>query len=144
VIGEQAASSLDPIFIPLIFGGGTCLLGLIFLTIGLLRTRMCRHWLPTTGLIVNRDGTIDGWPANYPTFTWTGPDGRVYRKTSSVRGGLYRLGKEVPVLVDPQRPDRAMMDTFVQKGVICTVIGAVALGLGLIMATFAVYFVINR
>jgi hypothetical protein len=69
MMGERAASLLDPVFIPLIFGGASCLLGLIFFTIGWLRTRMCKHWVPTTGLIVSKKGATDGWPDWYPTFT---------------------------------------------------------------------------
>jgi hypothetical protein len=94
---------------------------------------MCRHWVPTTGLIVSKKGATDGWPGRYPTFTWTGPDGRVYRRTSWVHGGLYRLGRQVRVLVDPQQPERAIMDTFVQKGTIFAVIGAMVMGFGLVI-----------
>ena len=125
------------------FGGGFCLLGMILVTIGRLRTRMCEHWVPTTGLIVSRKGATDGWPDRNPTFTWTGPDGRVYRRTSSVYGGLYRLGRQVPVLVDPEQPQSAIMDTFVQKGVLVTVIGATLVGVGVfILAATGIAIVI--
>jgi hypothetical protein len=142
-MSERAASSLDPIFIPLFLGGIFCLLGLIFFTIGWLRTRMCKQWVPTTGLIVSMKGTTDGWPDRYPTFTWTGPDGRVYRKTSMVHGGLYRRGSQVRVLVDPRQPQRAIMDTFVQKGTIFTVIGAMMVGFGLVILAATGYLAVN-
>jgi hypothetical protein len=141
-----AATGASPemVGIPLIIGGVFCLLGLVFFTIGRVRTMMCRSWVASTGLIVNRKGGTEGWPARYPTFGWTGPDGHVYRKTSSVHGGLYRLGSQVPILIDPAQPHRAIMDTFVQKGTIFTVIGSAMGGVGLFMLALTCYLTMNQ
>jgi hypothetical protein len=125
-MGAQAAlSATDPAFLPLLFGGILLLLGLVFGTIGWARTSMCKGWVHSTGLVVTRKGATTGWPTNQPTFGWTGPDGLVYRKTSLVRGGFYRMGSEVPILVHPEQPHRAVIDTFIQKGTIFTVMGSV-------------------
>jgi hypothetical protein len=134
-----AVSALDPAFFPLFFGGLLFLFGLLFGTIGWVRTSMCKNWVHSTGLIVTRKGATTGWPTNQPTFGWTGPDGHVYRKNSLVRGGFYRMGSQVPILIDPERPHRAVIDTFIQKGTIFTVMGSVFGVLGVAVAASGGY-----
>jgi hypothetical protein len=143
-MSAQATGSFPgPTFFSLFFGGVMCLLGLVFFTIGRLRTSMCKNWVHSTGLIVTRKGATSGWPTDQPTFGWAGPDGHVYRRTSLVKGGFYRMGSQVPILIHPEQPHRAVVDTFIQKGTIFTVIGSTVGGIGLVMAAVGGYLTIN-
>ena len=122
--------------VALVAGGVPLLLGGVFLAIGLLRVRMTRTWQRTEGIVVDkRTGRADGgMPALYPTVQWQGPDGRVHQQTSSVRQSLGPPpGRRVPLLVDPARPDRAVIDSFVQSGRIFTVIGTVLAAVGILV-----------
>jgi hypothetical protein len=139
-MGAQAALSVtDPAFFPLVFGGILFLLGLIFGAIGWVRASMCKSWVHSTGLIVTRKGATTGWPTDQPTIGWTGPDGQVYRRTSQVKGGFYRMGSQVPILVDPEQPHRAVIDTPLQKGTIFTVMGSTFGVMGVALAASGGY-----
>jgi hypothetical protein len=57
-------------------------------------------------------------------------------------GNRYRMGTEVPVIIDPQQPQRAVINTFIQKGTIFMLIGALTMGFALVVATNA-YTMVN-
>ena len=136
---QDVGSAPDTASLSLLFGGILILLGLIFGLIGGLRTSMCKGWVHSTGLIVTRKGATTGWPTDQPTFGWTGPDGHVYRKNSLVRGGFYRMGSRVPILIHPEQPQRAVIDTFIQKGTIFTVLGVTLGVMGVALAASGGY-----
>lgn len=124
--------------IVLIAGGIPLGLGLVFMAIGVLRRRMMRGWVRTTGVVVDkRTGRADGgMPSLYPTFQWQDQDGQVHQRTSMVRQSLGPApGKQVPIRYDPAEPSRAAVDSFVQNGTIFTVIGSVLVVLALLVAT---------
>jgi hypothetical protein len=140
---EIVESVPDTVFLSLLFGGILLLFGLIFGTIGWARTSMCKNWVPSTGVIVTRKGATSGMPTDQPTFGWTGPDGQIYRRTSLVKGGFYRMGRQVPILVHPEQPHRAVVDTFVQKGTIFIVMGSVFAVMGVAFAASGGYLAMN-
>ena len=123
---------------PLILGGVLTFLGIVFLTIGVLRGRMTRSWKLTTGIIVNRrDGGTSGIPALYPTFRWRDEQGREHQRTSIVRATLGPApGKLVPVRFDPNSPNRAVIDSTVQSGRVFVIIGICILVLGVLIGGF--------
>ncbi len=127
----------------LIFTGVLLLLGAVFTSIGVLRSRMTRGWMRTQGQVVSKSGSTWGMASQYPTFRWMAPDGREYSKTSMVRSSLGpRPGTLVPVLFDPRDPSRGMIDSFVQRGTIFSVIGGILLtcGAGLAVVSLVIAF----
>lgn len=123
---------------PVVGGTVPTVLGLVFLTIGLVRTRTVRGWTRTTGVVVDRrTGRADrGATALYPTFQWQDQHGRVHQHTSAVRQSLGPSpGTAVPVLYDPDDPARGLIDSFVQSGRIFLWIGAGLLALGLVVGS---------
>jgi hypothetical protein len=114
-------------------------LGLIFLTIGLLRRRMLRGWVRASGQVIPR-GALSraGLPARFPTFAWQDQHGVVHSRTSNVRSSFSPApGTVVPVLYDPTAPHRGVLDTFAQRGSAFTLIGALILVIGVLMAALA-------
>jgi len=87
---------------------------------------MARHWVPTTGQVINQRGgpLASRLPARYPTFRWRDASGVEHRRTSMVNASFGPgPGKLVPVRYDPDDPSRAVTDSFVQSGKIFTIIG---------------------
>jgi Protein of unknown function (DUF3592) len=100
-------------------GGPVLVLATVFITIGTLRRRMARHWVPTTGQVINQRGDplASRLPARYPTFRWRHASGVEHRRTSMVNASFGPgPGKLVPVRYDPDDPSRAVTDSFVQSG----------------------------
>jgi len=128
---DAQMESLAPLFI----GGVFSLIGLIFLTIGVLRRRMTRTWSRTTGIVVNqRDGSTTGMTARSPTFRWRDQHGTDHQRTSMVYSSLGPApGTSVPVLFDPDNPSRAVMDTMAQSGRLFVGIGAGLIGFGILV-----------
>lgn len=129
----------DRLMVILAIGGAFLLLGMIFVAIGTTRVRRARHWVSTTGQVINRRGDplAGTFPARHPTFRWRDASGAEYRHTSSVYSSFGpRPGKLVPVKYDPQSPSRAVIDTFVQSGRIFTVIGIVIPVVGIFVGSF--------
>jgi hypothetical protein len=130
----------DTQLIALIIGLVPLLLGVIFASIGLLRRRMMRDWVPTTGQVINRRGDplATRMPARAPTFRWRDASGAEHRRTSLVNASFGPgPGKLVQVRYDPQDPSRAMIDSFVQSGTLFTIIGIVMAAMGVVGTGFA-------
>jgi len=128
----------DQALAPLLAGGIPAALGLVFVGVGLALSRRSRHWTPTEGVVVDRrSGRADrGMTALYPTFQWRDANGEVHQHTSSVRQSLGPSpGTVVPVRYDPDRPDRAMIDTYVQGGRIFLHIGVALLAAAVLALT---------
>ncbi len=127
---------MDQTLIAPFLGGVPVAIGLVFLAIGLVRTRTTKDWTRTTGVVVDRrTGRADtGSAALYPTFQWQDQHGEVHQHTSGIRQSLApRPGRAVPVRYDPQDPSRAVIDTVVQGGRLFTWIGAGLLVLGVLV-----------
>lgn len=137
---------MEPTLIAPVVGGGVpVLLGVVFLTIGLVRTRTTRGWTRTTGVVVDRrTGRADtGTTGLYPTFQWRDQHGEVHQHTSAIRQSFApQPGRAVPVLYDPRRPSRAVIDTVVQGGRLFTWIGAGLLVLGLVVSVLVTTLVL--
>lgn len=130
----MASYQLVPILIAAVFA----LLGVMFLTIGLLRLRLSRGWVATTGQVVDRHGGTTRWPSRYSTFRWRDHHGREHHRTSLVYASLGpRPGTLVEVKYDPVDPSRAVIDSVVQSGRIFIVIGALLLVMAILLGGFA-------
>lgn len=126
-------------------GGILTLLGSIFLAIGLVRKLPTKHWDETVGQVVKKGKLFPGLPDNSPTFRYRAQDGNTYEKTSWItqRPGISP-GKNVPVLYNPDNPERAIINTFAQNGTAFIIIGSVILGIGIIFLTlFTVLYFSN-
>jgi hypothetical protein len=99
----------------------------LFGGIGWIRVRMMRNWVRTTGQVTTRRGGLsEALPAGSPTFRWQDHTGREFHRTSLVSSSFGpRAGTLVPVRYDPNNPQRAIIDTFVQGGRIFVLIGAI-------------------
>lgn len=116
-------------------GLGGVLFGGIFVAIGLIRMRMVRGWVSTTGMIVDKGGLLGGVPAQYPTYRWRDATGREHQHTSSVSSSLGpRPGTLVEVRYDPQAPDRGMLTGLVQSGWVFVIVGGVIIAAAVIAA----------
>lgn len=123
-------------------GGVLTLLGSVFLAIGLVRKLPTRQWHETIGQVIKKGKLFPGMPDNSPTFRYMAQDGNTYERTSLItqRPGIVP-GKNVPVLYNPDNPERAVINTFAQNGTAFIVIGGVLLGIGLIfLVVFTVLF----
>lgn len=130
--------------VSLLIGGIAVLLGAIFITIGMVRTRMTSDWITTTGQVINQRGDplAGGMPARYPTFRWRDSSGVEHRRTSSVGASLGpRPGKLVPVKYDSRNPSRAVINSSVQNGRIFTVIGIVIASMGILGSSYAFWMI---
>lgn len=135
----------ESVLAPLILGGVLTLLGAVFTSIAVIRSRMMRDWTRTTGVVVSRrTGRSDsahgggGMAAIYPTFQWQDHEGRVHQRTSMMRASLGpKPGTQVHVRFDPDEPSRAMIDSYVQSGRILYPIGGGAAALGLVLLLVA-------
>jgi hypothetical protein len=98
---------------------------------GFLRWFKSRGWRRTTGVVTRPDGTVPENPTIFDrsggtrngslTFTYTDDMGVSHISASTVNtGNGMRLGKKVTVRFDPERPDKAIIDSFVQSGMVLT------------------------
>lgn len=125
------------------------LLGVIFFSIGFIRSQIAKKYERTTGVIVrgekssflkhsNFNELIDKLyegrtvPDKYPTVAYEVQGTTyTYKSAMSQQPGLP-IGTEVDVLFNPNRPEKAMIDTFVQRGSLFTLLGSIFLVLALI------------
>lgn len=110
--------------------------GLAFAVLGVRRYGRSRRWPRTTGTVTgSRMGTSsatrDGG-AIAPTVRYAVEGGRVLEVASSVSDdlGSYQSGRELPVRYDPQDPERMVVDTAAQNGLVMALLGLVLTGVG--------------
>lgn len=128
------------------FGAVFTILGVVFFTFGVLRTRPLKNWEATTGIIIKKElnininlgkllgdkSFIEKTPDYYPTFQYV-VGGKTYESTSKVHQEPgFSPGKEVEVLYDPAAPQNAVINSFVQKGTLFTLLGGIFLSIGLL------------
>lgn len=132
-------------------------MGSIFFIIGFRRSRLVNRWKKTSGIIVKKeininislskiisgDSFVSKGPDYHPTVQYT-VDGVQHEYTSNVhqQPGIP-IGKEVEVRFNPDNPEQAIINTFVQRGSIFTLIGGILLSMSLILFIVAatIYFV---
>lgn len=119
-----------------IVGSITVGLAALFIAIGWARSAMIRSWRETTGIVVDgRTGSTvsQGLPDRHPTFRWHDQHGEQHQRTSMMYASLGPTpGTPVPVLYDPERPWRGVINSFVQTGRLLLVTGIVLAVLGLL------------
>lgn len=131
-------------------------LGGIFLIYGLRRTRPIRNWEKTSGTIIQKEENLvitlgkilrnesfsQDIPDRYPTVEYE-VNGQTYTNTSKIsqQPGL-KPGRIVEVLYNSNHPEQAVINTFVQRGSLFTLLGSIFLTLACIFLTMIliVYF----
>lgn len=122
-------------------------IGTVFFLIGFFRSRPIKYYDQTKGVIIKKERhyvinlrkLIHNEPAREyytpdvrPTVLYE-VDGEQYTFTSSIsqQPGM-EIGKEVNVFYDRYEPNKAIIDTFVQRGTLFKLVGTVFLLLGLL------------
>lgn len=131
-------------------------MGIIFLLVTRNTVRPEKHWLTTTGTIVqkeknyhlslgkifNREGFVSRQPDSVPTFQYE-IDGTEYETTSKVQQTPgFKIGSTVEVLYNPEDPQQAVINSFLQKGSIFNMIGKILTSLGVIHLLIALFIFI--
>lgn len=136
------------------------ILGIVFLLIGLFRSRKAKKYARTSGVIIKgakkkllklpflSEKLIDTL-YDKQIVTETNPtvsykvDGKTYTSRSTLsQEPPLRIGKKVDVLYNPENPEEALIDTFIQRGSIFTLIGSIFLIILLIVWGVTTYLVV--
>lgn len=133
------------------------MLGITFFFIGFFRSRKANYYERATGVIVRGkknslleytnfselvDKLYEGRtiPDRYPTVAYE-VEGKIYTyKSAMSQSPGLRIGTKVDVLYDPYQPEKALIDTFVQRGSLFTLLGSIFLIVALIGFGLTFYF----
>ncbi len=135
------------------------LLGIIFMIIGVKRSKKIQNWILTEGEIVkkqkhvnitlssifNKNVSGSHLPDKAPTVKFE-VDGTTYESTSSIEQTPgFVPGTVVELYYNPQNPEEAIINSFVQKGVIFKVLGWVfmSISITILIIGFIVYSFTN-
>lgn|SRR5690625_1987501 len=130
------------------------IIGTIFFLIGFFRSRPIKYYDQTKGVIIKKERhyvinlykLIHNEPAREfytpdarPTVVYE-VEGEQYTFTSSLsqQPGL-EIGKEVNIFYDRYAPNRAIIDTFLQRGTLFTLIGIIFLVLGILFLSVSAF-----
>lgn len=142
----------DLVFVLSIFTAIFFILGGIFFTIGHVKTRSQNMWDETTGVIIKKTNppqifkilfrNYDKQPDYYPTVQYI-VNGITYEKTSDVyQSPGLPPGKEVSVLYNPDDPEQAVINTFIQRGTIFKLIGSILIGICILAIIIGIIYLI--
>lgn len=136
-------------FVLLIFIAIFGLLGLVFFLIGYLRTRKIHYFDRTEGMIIQKERHFklnlfqlskkqtsihqEGTYSDENPSVAYEVGGEKYIHTSSIsqQPGIP-IGTKVGVYYDPYQPEKAIIDTFVQRGSLFKLLGSIFLGIAMI------------
>lgn len=139
----------------LIPAGILLLMGIIFLFIMRKVTKPEKHWQLTSGMIVqkeknltvsignfmNKGKFVSTLPDRAPTFQYE-VNGVTYEKTSKIEQEPgFAIGSTVEVLYDPNDPQQAVINSFIQKGTIFRILGKIFTWIGVILLLIGLYFI---
>lgn len=101
------------------------ILATIFLSIGLVRRRQMKRSHVTEGVIIKKGRFFSHMPDRAPTVKYE-VNGQIYEFTSKIQQepGI-KPGTEVDVYYLPENPEKAIINTFAQRGTVFTVIGSI-------------------
>lgn len=112
-------------------------MGLIFILVSRTTVRPDRDWLTTTGTIIqkeknysislnniiNKKEILSTAPDRAPTFHYE-VNGVEYETTSKVQQTPgFQIGSTVEVLYNPDDPEQAVINSFLQKGTLFNILG---------------------
>src|SRR5690625_610175 len=132
------------------------IMGLIFLFVVRKVTKPEKHWPITTGTIIqkeknmtlsignfiNKGKFVSTLPDSAPTFQYE-VNGIEYENTSDIQQDPgFAIGSTVEVLYDPDDPQKAVINSFIQKGTIFRVLGKIFTSIGLILLVIAFYIIL--
>ena len=130
-------------------------MGIIFLFIIRKVTKPEKHWPITTGTIIqkeknmtvsignflNKGKLLSSGPDSAPTFQYE-VNGIEYEKTSEIRQDPgFAIGSTVEILYDPDDPQQAVINSFIQKGTIFKVLGKLFTTMGGILLLITLYII---
>src|SRR5690606_24938017 len=108
----------------------------MLLAFGLVRKLRTKQWDETVVHVDKKGKLFPGLPDNSPTIRNIAHDGNTYEKTSLItQRPSIAPSKNVPVMYNPDNPERAVINTFAQNGTAFIIIGSVTLGIGIIFLT---------
>ncbi len=130
------------------------IIGTVFFLIGFFRSRPIKYYDRTKGVIIKKERhyiiNLYKLIHNEPAREYYTPDarptvvyeveGEQYTFTSSMsqQPGM-KIGKEVNVFYDRYQPNKAIIDTFVQRGTLFTLIGTIFLTLGILFLSVSAF-----
>ena len=132
------------------------MLGSVFLFLGLSRSRRTKKWNRTSGIVIkkeknihitlgkifNKESLLSNGPDASPTFQYQ-VNGNEYEKTSSIQQKPgFNPGTIVDVLYDPNDPKQAIIDSFVQRGSIFTLLGWIFISIGFVILCIITLFIL--
>lgn len=131
-------------------------MGIVFLLVSRTIVRPKKDWLTVTGTIIqkeknytislgkimNREGFAASAPDRAPTFHYE-VNGIEYETTSKVQQSPgFQIGATVEILYNPEDPQQAVINSFLQKGTLFNIIGKIIFSFGLILLLIALLFFI--
>ncbi len=108
------------------------ILGWWMIAVGRRRGRAGVGWTPAVGTIVDKDGGTEGLFLRNPHIAYAGTDGSQRIVKSGSHGDLWEPGQQVDILVDPARPEHAVLATRAQRGTPYVVIGWFIIGIAVL------------
>jgi len=133
-------------------------MGLVFLLVSRTTVRPDREWLTTTGTIIqkeknysislnniiNKKEVLSSAPDRAPTFHYE-INGVEYETTSKVQQTPgFQIGSTVEILYNPDDPEQAVINSFIQKGTLFNIIGKALFFLGVsLLLTVLLIFIFN-
>jgi len=132
------------------------IMGLIFLFVIRKVTKPEKHWPITTGTIIqkeknmtvsignfmNKGKLLSSGPDSAPTFQYE-VNGIEYEKTSDIEQDPgFAIGSTVEVLYDPDDPQQAVINSFIQRGTIFSILGKIFTSIGSILLLIALYIIL--
>lgn len=145
----------DVVLIFAIFGAVFFPLGATFFLIGFFRARPIKYYDRTPGVIIRKKRQFSfnllqpskNNPNKRRLRLNQGPtvlysvEGKEYTYTSTMsQNPVLKIGTKVNVFYDRYQPEKAIIDTFVQRGTIFTLIGSIFIILNLICLSIAAFF----
>lgn len=112
---------------------GISLLGITILFFCIRAQRKRSQWGYTTSGIITEDEVVlyTGKHNVCPTVRYV-VDGETYEVTSDIgQNPKLRAGKKVGVFYDPKKPEKIVIDTFIQRGSMFTLLGVILTSIGL-------------
>lgn len=120
-------------FALIIIGSVLIFLGVTFYLIGFFKSLHRKGWRKTDGIIDSKSTLLKGVANAFPEAHFV-VDGKVYVHYSRTRQtpGIPE-GTKVEIVYDPDDPNRAGINTFVQSGAIFKLLGTIFFSIGIIL-----------
>ena len=128
-------------------------MGLVFLFVMRKVTKPEKDWKITTGIIIQKEKNmtisignfikkneiVSTLPDSAPTFEYE-VNGIKHEKTSKIQQSPgFAIGSTVEILYDPEDPQQAVINSFIQKGTLLNIIGKILTLVSVILLIIAFF-----